>query len=181
MALRSIALGQLARQPRGNPFHLRTFDLRVVMPGMDEEFEGLDLGDPRRDRRAKELLKRFAAKPTASIPGACDGWSETIAAYRFLSNQEIEWTDVMRPRWQRTAAGAGQFSQKPLEYRLRRAANEASSRSSQAAVDSTGAQWMALQAVVRDEPKRNRCMLAFAYNVIWYAGISGVTAVLRHL
>ncbi|WP_222945044.1 transposase DNA-binding-containing protein, partial [Paraburkholderia sp. 31.1] len=26
---------------------------------VDEEFETLDLGDPRRDRRAKELLKRF--------------------------------------------------------------------------------------------------------------------------
>ncbi|MBT1539246.1 hypothetical protein B7R78_0019765 [Ralstonia solanacearum] len=25
---------------------------------VDEEFEGLYLGDPRRDRRAKELLKR---------------------------------------------------------------------------------------------------------------------------
>ena len=27
---------------------------------VDEEFEALDLGDPRRDRRAKELLKRSA-------------------------------------------------------------------------------------------------------------------------
>jgi hypothetical protein len=76
---------------------------------VDEEFEGLDLGDPRRDRRAKELLKRLAARPTASIPGACDGWSETIAAYRFLGNEEIEWTDVMQPHWERTAARAGQF------------------------------------------------------------------------
>ena len=40
---------------------------------VDEEFETLDHGDPRRDRRAKELLKRFAAKPTVSIPGAGDG------------------------------------------------------------------------------------------------------------
>jgi hypothetical protein len=76
---------------------------------VDEEFEGLDLGDPRRDRRAKELLKRLAARPTASIPGACEGWSETIAAYRFLGNEEIEWTDVMQPHWERTAARAGQF------------------------------------------------------------------------
>ncbi|MBB1632663.1 IS4 family transposase [Cupriavidus sp. UME77] len=76
---------------------------------VDEEFEGLNLGDPRRDRRAKELLKRFAANPTASIPGACDGWSETMAAYRFLGNEEIEWTDVMQPHWERTAARAGQF------------------------------------------------------------------------
>jgi hypothetical protein len=71
---------------------------------VDEEFEALDLGDPRRDRRAKELLKRFAARPTASIPGACDGWAETIGAYRFLGNEEVEWTDMMQPHWERTAA-----------------------------------------------------------------------------
>lgn len=71
---------------------------------VDEEFEALDLGDPRRDRRAKELLKRFAARPTASIPGACDGWAETIGAYRFLGNEEVEWTDMMRPHWERTTA-----------------------------------------------------------------------------
>jgi hypothetical protein len=64
---------------------------------VDEEFEALDLGDPRRDRRAKELLKRFAAKPTASIPGACDGWAETIGAYRFFGNEEVEWTNMMQP------------------------------------------------------------------------------------
>ena len=47
---------------------------------VDEEFETLDLGDPRRDRRAKELVKRFASRPTASIPGACEDWAETMAA-----------------------------------------------------------------------------------------------------
>jgi hypothetical protein len=71
---------------------------------VDEEFEALDLGDPRRDRRAKELLKRLAAKPSESIPGACDGWAETMAAYRFLGNEEVEWTDMMQPHWARTAA-----------------------------------------------------------------------------
>jgi len=40
---------------------------------VDEEFETLDLGDPRRDRRTKELVKRFARRPAASIPGACKG------------------------------------------------------------------------------------------------------------
>jgi hypothetical protein len=64
---------------------------------VDEEFEALDPGDPRRDRRAKELLRRFAAKPTASIPGAWEGWAETIGAYRFLGNEEVEWTEMMQP------------------------------------------------------------------------------------
>jgi hypothetical protein len=71
---------------------------------VDEEFEALGLGDPRRDRRAKALLKRLAAKPSESIPGACDGWSETMAAYRFLGNEEVEWVDMMQPHWERTAA-----------------------------------------------------------------------------
>jgi hypothetical protein len=70
---------------------------------VDEEFEALNLGDPRRDRRARELMKRLAAKPTASIPGACDGWSETMAAHRFLGNEEVEWIDMMQPHWAHTA------------------------------------------------------------------------------
>ena len=76
---------------------------------MDEEFETLDLGDPRRDRRAKELLKRFAARPTASIPGACEGWAETIAAYRFLGKEHIDWRDMMQPHWERTAVRMGEL------------------------------------------------------------------------
>ncbi|WP_197386313.1 IS4 family transposase [Ralstonia pseudosolanacearum] len=75
---------------------------------VDEELEGLDLGDPRRDRRAKELLKRLSAQPTASIPGACDGWSETVGAYWFLGNTEIDWRDVMQPHWERTTQRAGE-------------------------------------------------------------------------
>ncbi|SPS02520.1 IS4/Tn5 family transposase DNA-binding protein [Cupriavidus sp. amp6] len=76
---------------------------------VDEECESLDLGDPRRNRRAKELLKRFAALPTASIPGACDDCSQTIKASRFVSNEQIDWPDVMRPHWERTTAMAGKF------------------------------------------------------------------------
>ncbi|TCK31848.1 DDE family transposase [Paraburkholderia sp. BL8N3] len=71
---------------------------------MDEEFETLDLGDPRRDRRAKELIKRFAGRPMASIPGACEGWAETMGAYRFLGNERIDWRDMMQPHWDRTAS-----------------------------------------------------------------------------
>jgi hypothetical protein len=43
---------------------------------VDEEFETLDLGDPRRDRRAKAM-----------------------AAYRFLGNERIDWRDMMQPHW----------------------------------------------------------------------------------
>ncbi len=47
-------------------------------------------------------MERFAADPTASIPEACDGWGETIAAYRFLGNDSVDWRDIMAPHWQQT-------------------------------------------------------------------------------
>lgn len=48
------------------------------------EFESLDLGDPRRNRRAIRPMEKLSAKPTASIPGACGDWADTIGAYRFF-------------------------------------------------------------------------------------------------
>ena len=52
----------------------------------EKEFETINLGDPRLDRRAVLLAERLGQKPGASIPGACENWAETTAAYRFLSN-----------------------------------------------------------------------------------------------
>ena len=68
----------------------------------DHEFAGLDLGDGGLNKRAKILMERFAANPEASIPAACDGWSETVAAYRFLSNTDVDWRDILAPHWTRT-------------------------------------------------------------------------------
>ena len=48
----------------------------------EEELNGINLGDRRRDKRAIALLDTLSARPTASIPGACSDWSETMAAYR---------------------------------------------------------------------------------------------------
>lgn len=47
-------------------------------------------------------MERFAANPSASIPDACDSWSETCAAYRFLGNADVEWRDILAPHWART-------------------------------------------------------------------------------
>ena len=64
------------------------------------EFESLDLGDPRRNRRAIRLVEKLSAKPTASIPGACGDWADTIGAYRFSSNEEVEWPAILAPHIQ---------------------------------------------------------------------------------
>lgn len=47
-------------------------------------------------------MERLSANPTASIPMACESWSETCAAYRFLSNPDVEWEDIMGPHWEQT-------------------------------------------------------------------------------
>jgi hypothetical protein len=47
-------------------------------------------------------MERFSAKPSASIPEACDSWTETHAAYRFLGNDEVQWEAILAPHWART-------------------------------------------------------------------------------
>jgi hypothetical protein len=62
-----------------------------------EELSGIDLGDKRLNKRSVTLLDSIAAKPSASIPQACGGWSETIAAYRFFGQEKNDWRDILQP------------------------------------------------------------------------------------
>lgn len=62
-----------------------------------EELSRIDLGDRRLNERSVKLLRRLSAKPSASIPAACRGWAETVAAYRFLAQDDLEWRDILQP------------------------------------------------------------------------------------
>src|SRR5262249_20577665 len=62
---------------------------------IDDELKTLDLGDDRLHPRQKILLDRFAAQPAASIPGACRGWAETKAAYRFFAHPRVTAEEVL--------------------------------------------------------------------------------------
>jgi hypothetical protein len=64
-----------------------------------EEFKKIDLGDVRLNARAVLLAERLSSKPMESIPNACSGWSETQAAYRFLSNEKANWQELMESHW----------------------------------------------------------------------------------
>jgi len=68
----------------------------------ETEFADLDLGDARLNKRARILMERLAAKPTAGVPQACRGWGETMAAYRFFDNGEVEWSAILEPHWRQT-------------------------------------------------------------------------------
>lgn len=79
----------------------------VNMGWAAEEFKTIDLGDKRLDKRAVLLAERLAEKPTASIPGACGGWAETQAAYRFLAQDAVGWEDILRSHGRCSAARMG--------------------------------------------------------------------------
>jgi hypothetical protein len=71
-------------------------------PWTQTEFEQQDLGDARLNKRARLLMERMAADPTASVPQACHSWGETMAAYRFFDNDKVEWHAILEPHWQQT-------------------------------------------------------------------------------
>jgi hypothetical protein len=59
------------------------------------EFKTIDLGDERRNKRAIRLVERLSAQPTASVPQACGDWADTMAAYRFFDNEEVDWRAIL--------------------------------------------------------------------------------------
>lgn len=60
-----------------------------ITPSVERELRTLDLGDERREHRAKMLTSALLLAPEASIPQACRSRSETKAAYRLLSNLNV--------------------------------------------------------------------------------------------
>ena len=57
--------------------------------GIVDELQGIDLGDKRLNRRSALVMEALAANPEASVNGACDGWSDTLAAYRLFNNDSV--------------------------------------------------------------------------------------------
>ena len=70
---------------------------KAAQQSTEEDFAGLDLSDTRLNKRAKRMMEHFSANPTASIPDACDSWSEICAAYRFLGNDDVDWEAILAP------------------------------------------------------------------------------------
>jgi len=59
------------------------------MSALAAELTAIDLGDQRRNRRARRLIETLGSKPTVSIPAACGGWGDTRAAYRLFDHPEV--------------------------------------------------------------------------------------------
>lgn len=70
--------------------------------GMAAELEGIDLGDLRLNKRSERLIEALAANPQASVNAACDGWGDTIAAYRFFDNEAVTPDRILHPHIEAT-------------------------------------------------------------------------------
>lgn len=67
-----------------------------------EELEAADLGDKRLNDRLVEVLDGLAKHPNASIPAACNGYAETVGAYRFFDNEKATFDSVLEPHRKQT-------------------------------------------------------------------------------
>lgn len=71
-----------------------------------QDLERADLGDPRRVRRAQEMVARLARSPDVSLPIALVTGAELEGAYRFLSNEHVIFDDLLEPHIESTVERA---------------------------------------------------------------------------
>ena len=70
--------------------------------GIADELHGIDLSDRRLNRRSSVIINALATNPEASINAACDGWSDTLAAYRFFDNAAVSPEQILLPHREAT-------------------------------------------------------------------------------
>ena len=78
------------------------------MSWVANEVAGCRLKDQRLTAALAVIVERLGAKPTASIPAACQSWGETQATYRFLSNERIKRRRCWRGMGKRRSNGLRQ-------------------------------------------------------------------------
>lgn len=70
------------------------------------EFGGCDLGDRRRVERAVAYAEQAVSHPDGSTPEQTESWGDCKAAYRLFNCEEVTFSRLAQPHWQRTRAAA---------------------------------------------------------------------------
>lgn len=73
-----------------------------------KEFEGADLGDPRRAKRLLKVVAELAQHPGLSLPHAMENAVALEGAYRLLNNDAFDFDDVLEAHREQTLARAEQ-------------------------------------------------------------------------
>jgi hypothetical protein len=66
------------------------------------EFESVDFGDKRLNKRSIKILEKSFGQPQSSIPQAMGSWADTKAAYRFISNPKVTPEKILEPHQKTT-------------------------------------------------------------------------------
>jgi Transposase DNA-binding/Transposase Tn5 dimerisation domain/Transposase DDE domain len=74
----------------------------MIAPWVREEMATADLKDKRLKARLIRILSGLAERPVASIPAACGGHTETVAAYRFFDNDNVTCERILQPHFEAT-------------------------------------------------------------------------------
>jgi hypothetical protein len=74
----------------------------MLAPWACEELTKANLNDKRLNARLTQLLSDLSERPTASIPAACGGYNETVAAYRFFDNKRVSYDKILEPHYECT-------------------------------------------------------------------------------
>ena len=74
----------------------------MLVPWVMEEMKTAEFEDKRLNERLKAVLSALAERPTASIPAACGGHGEMVAAYRFFDNHKVTYERILAPHIERT-------------------------------------------------------------------------------
>lgn len=69
------------------------------MDSLASEFDGIDLGDVRLNKRAKKLLESMSNSPGRTIPQNFQTWGEIKSCYRFLSNPKTTPLKIFKPHY----------------------------------------------------------------------------------
>jgi len=75
----------------------------VSVPKISAEFEGAELGDPRRTRRLLKVADVVAKAPSLSFPKLAASDGELEGTYRLLSNEDVDWRGILGPHVKATA------------------------------------------------------------------------------
>jgi hypothetical protein len=74
----------------------------MLAPWAKEEMERVAWEDKRLNERLTKLLSDFGERPQMSIPAACGGHTETVAAYRFFDNERVTPEKILQSHFERT-------------------------------------------------------------------------------
>jgi hypothetical protein len=68
----------------------------MVATWVIEEMKDVNLEDKRLNSRLTVIVDQLGGHPTASIPAACGGYAETMAAYRFFDNEKAGFESILQ-------------------------------------------------------------------------------------